>query len=54
METEAKQASVSLLQRRMRIGYSIAIRLIDELERCRLIGTYRDDKLREVYLPHHS
>lgn len=50
--TEAKEASVSLLQRRMRIGYSIAIKLIDELERCRLIGTYRDDKPREVYLSH--
>ncbi|MGW8442068.1 terminase small subunit [Paenibacillus sp. S33] len=46
---EAKQASVSLLQRRMRIGYSRAARLIDELERRRLIGTYRDDKPREVY-----
>ncbi|WP_226888877.1 DNA translocase FtsK [Paenibacillus polymyxa] len=43
---------VSLLKRRMRIGYSIAIKLIDELERCRLIGTYRDDKPREVYLSH--
>ncbi|MEJ3720052.1 DNA translocase FtsK [Paenibacillus polymyxa] len=52
MVTEAKQASVSLLQRRMGIGYSIAIKLIDELERCRLIGTYRDDKPREVYLSH--
>ncbi|MEE4581059.1 DNA translocase FtsK [Paenibacillus polymyxa] len=47
---EAKQASVSLLQ--MKIRYSIAIKLIDELERCRLIGTYRDDKPREVYLSH--
>ncbi|MGW8444398.1 hypothetical protein ACWGXJ_26185 [Paenibacillus sp. S33] len=36
----------------MRIRYSIAIKLIDELERCRLIGTYGDDKPREVYLPH--
>lgn len=46
---EAKQASVSLLQRRMRIGYSRAARLIDEMERCKLVGTYKGDKPREVY-----
>ncbi|SPY16116.1 PBSX phage terminase small subunit [Paenibacillus polymyxa] len=46
---EAKQASVSLLQRRMRIGYSRATRLIDEMERRKFIGTYQGDKPREVY-----
>ncbi|OMF72496.1 cell division protein FtsK [Paenibacillus peoriae] len=46
---EAKQASVSLLQRRMRIGYSRAARLIDEMERRKLVGTYKGDKPREVY-----
>ncbi|WP_302057261.1 terminase small subunit [Paenibacillus sp. Lou8.1] len=46
---EAKQASVSLLQRRMRIGYSRAARLIDEMERRKFIGTYKGDKPREVY-----
>ncbi|MBP1176740.1 phage terminase small subunit [Paenibacillus sp. PvR133] len=46
---EAKQASVSLLQRRMRIGYSRAARLIDEMERRKLIGTYKGDKPREIY-----
>ncbi|OMF38165.1 cell division protein FtsK, partial [Paenibacillus peoriae] len=43
---EAKQASVSLLQRRMRIGYSRAARLIDEMERRKFIGTYQGDKPR--------
>ncbi|PNQ81621.1 terminase small subunit [Paenibacillus sp. F4] len=46
---EAKQASVSLLQRRMRIGYTRAARLIDEMERRKLVGTYKGDKPREVY-----
>ncbi|AOK88538.1 terminase small subunit [Paenibacillus polymyxa] len=46
---EAKQASVSLLQRRMRIGYSSAARLIDEMERRKFVGTYQGDKPREVY-----
>ncbi|APB70963.1 cell division protein FtsK [Paenibacillus polymyxa] len=46
---EVKQASVSLLQRRMRIGYTRAARLIDEMERRKLVGTYKGDKPREVY-----
>ncbi|WP_152560629.1 DNA translocase FtsK [Paenibacillus polymyxa] len=48
---EAKQASVSLLQRRMRIGYTRAARLIDEMERRKFVGTYQGDKPREVYVP---
>ncbi|MNW41189.1 DNA translocase SpoIIIE [compost metagenome] len=46
---EAKQASVSLLQRRMRIGYSRAARLIDEMELRKFVGTFQGDKPREVY-----
>lgn len=46
---EAKQASVSLLQRRMRIGYTRSARLIDAMERKKLIGPYQGDKPREVY-----
>jgi phage terminase small subunit len=33
----------------MRIGYSRAARLIDEMERRKFIGTYQGDKPREVY-----
>lgn len=46
---EAKQASVSFLQRRLRIGYSRAARLIDAMERMKLVGPYQGDKPREVY-----
>lgn len=46
---EAKQASVSFLQRRMRIGYTRAARLIDAMERKKLVGPYQGDKPREVY-----
>jgi S-DNA-T family DNA segregation ATPase FtsK/SpoIIIE len=35
---KASKASVSLLQRRLRIGYSRAARLIDELEAKGVIG----------------
>lgn len=47
---EAKQASVSLLQRRMRIGYTRAARLIDSLESGGIIGPYEGSKPREVLL----
>lgn len=45
---EAKQASVSLLQRRMRVGYTRAARLIDSMETRGVIGPYEGSKPREV------
>lgn len=45
---EAKQASVSLLQRRMRVGYARAARLIDSLEAKGVVGPYEGSKPREV------
>jgi S-DNA-T family DNA segregation ATPase FtsK/SpoIIIE len=47
---EAKQASVSLLQRRLPIGYSRAARLIDAMELRGFIGPYEGSKPREVKL----
>jgi S-DNA-T family DNA segregation ATPase FtsK/SpoIIIE len=35
---EAKRASISLLQRRLRIGYTRAARLIDQLEEAGIVG----------------
>jgi S-DNA-T family DNA segregation ATPase FtsK/SpoIIIE len=47
---EAKQASVSLLQRRMRIGYTRAARLIDSMEAKGVVGPYEGSKPREVLM----
>ncbi|MCZ8519993.1 MULTISPECIES: FtsK/SpoIIIE family DNA translocase [Paenibacillus] len=47
---EAKQASVSLLQRRMRVGYTRAARLIDTMEARGVVGPYEGSKPREVLM----
>lgn len=47
---EAKQASVSLLQRRMRVGYTRAARLVDSMEAKGVVGPYEGSKPREVLM----
>lgn len=46
---EAKKASASLLQRRLRLGYARAARLIDMLEEKGIVGPGEGAKPREVY-----
>jgi len=46
---EARKASASLLQRRLRIGYARAARLVDMLEEKGIVGPGEGAKPREVY-----
>jgi S-DNA-T family DNA segregation ATPase FtsK/SpoIIIE len=43
-----QQGSVSLLQRRLKVGYSRAARMIDELEAAGIVGQFDGSKAREV------
>jgi S-DNA-T family DNA segregation ATPase FtsK/SpoIIIE len=47
---ESGQASILMLQRRLKIGYSRAARLIDQMEERRIIGGYEGSKPRKVLM----
>ena len=46
-----RQASTSYLQRRLRLGYSRAARVVDQLEAAGVIGPQDGAKPREILLP---
>jgi DNA segregation ATPase FtsK/SpoIIIE, S-DNA-T family len=49
-----QQGSVSLLQRRLKVGYSRAARLVDELEAAGVVGPFDGSKAREVLVESES
>lgn len=52
---EAQTASVSLIQRRLRVGYTRAARLMDMMEANGVVGPYEGSKPREVLIrPNHD
>ena len=47
---DAGQASTSLLQRRCKLGYARAARIMDEMEQLHIIGPYEGAKPRQVLI----
>jgi S-DNA-T family DNA segregation ATPase FtsK/SpoIIIE len=47
----AQQGSASLLQRKLKLGYNRAGRIVDQLEATGLIGPHRGSKARDVLIP---
>ncbi len=47
----AQQGSASNIQRKLKIGYNRAGRIIDQMEATGLIGPHKGSKAREVYMP---
>ncbi len=47
----SQQGSVSLIQRKLSIGYTRAARIVDQLEQAGIVGTFAGGKAREVLVP---
>lgn len=47
---DTKQASVSMLQRRLKLGYSRAARIVDQMEEIGIIGPFEGSKPRQILI----
>ena len=47
---DTKQASVSMLQRRLKLGYSRAARLVDQMEELGIVGPFEGSKPRQILI----
>lgn len=47
---DTKQASVSMLQRRLKLGYSRAARIVDQMEELGVIGPFEGSKPRQILI----
>ena len=51
---DTKQASVSMLQRRLKLGYARAARIVDEMEELGIVGPFKGSKAREILISHEQ
>ena len=51
---ETGQASVSMLQRRLKLGYSRAARLVDQMEEMGIVGPFEGSKPRKILITRES
>jgi len=51
---KTRRASISGVQRQLRIGYNRAARLIEDMERAGLVSSMQSNGNREVIAPHHE
>ncbi|NQV03915.1 MAG: DNA translocase FtsK, partial [Candidatus Omnitrophica bacterium] len=54
MVLETRQASVSMLQRRLRLGYTRAARLIDAMEEEGIVGSFKGSKPRDILIEEYK
>ena len=47
---DTKQASVSMLQRRLKLGYARAARIVDEMEEMGIVGPFQGSKPRAILI----
>jgi S-DNA-T family DNA segregation ATPase FtsK/SpoIIIE len=50
---ESKRASISLVQRRLRIGYNRAARLLEDMEKAGLVSAIQSNGMREILVEAH-
>ena len=50
MILETGQASVSMLQRRLKLGYARAARIVDEMEEKGIVGPFQGSKPRAILI----
>ena len=50
MVLETGQASVSMLQRRLKLGYARAARLVDQMEEKGIVGPFEGSKARQLLI----